>query len=52
VEEEVDVSSSSNTASFTFTLDSEEQAGIAFFVSVGSDWGKICVDDVSIAGPE
>ena len=48
LEEVVSVPSSSATQSYTFTMDNTDQAGIAFFVSVGSEWGKICFDNIAI----
>jgi hypothetical protein len=48
VEEEVNVTSSQATQSFNFTMANADQAGIAFFFSVGGAWGKVCFDNVVI----
>lgn len=48
LEQEVSVPASSETQSFTFSMTNTDQVGVAFFVSVGSEWGKICFDNISI----
>jgi hypothetical protein len=49
LEESVTVPGSSATQSFTFSMGASDQAGIAFIVSAGEEWGKLCIDNVSIA---
>jgi hypothetical protein len=48
LEEDISVSNSQATQSFNFTMTSSDQAGIAFFLSVGDAWGKVCFDNIVI----
>lgn len=48
LEEDVSVTNSQTTASFTFTMDTSDAVGIAFFVGSPGAWSKICFDNIVI----